>query len=144
MTYGDSTDLGTMCTAISDSVSNTLKSLSLEVADTWVNSKVTGVSTTSVPDLVQKAATYYAYAFILRNLYDTSDSEANGILWYEDQAMDLLEAYIGQSANEDSEAHPYSSSLTPTNIYTKRNLRSIEDDLDYENVDDNEWTEDDE
>lgn len=139
MTYGDSTDLGTLCTAIADSVSSTLKSYALEVADTWVNSKIEGVSTTSVPDLVQKAATYYAYAFILRNLYDTSDSEANGIIWYEDQAQDLIEAYVAQSANEESEVHPYSSNLSPTNVFTKRNIRTIEDDLDYDDIDDNEW-----
>ena len=139
MTYGDSTDLGTLCTAIADSVSSTLKSYALEVADTWVNSKIEGVSTTSVPDLVQKAATYYAYAFILRNLYDTSESEANGIIWYEEQAQDLIEAYVAQSANEDSEVHPYSSNLSPTNVFTKRNIRTIEDDLDYDDIDDNEW-----
>ncbi len=139
MTYGDSTDLGTLCTAIADSVSSTLKSYALEVADTWVNSKIEGVSTTSVPDLVQKAATYYAYAFILRNLYDTSDSEANGIIWYEEQAQDLIEAYVAQSANEESEVHPYSSNLSPTNVFTKRNIRTIEDDLDYDDIDDNEW-----
>ena len=139
MTYGNSTDLGYLKTAISDSVSSNLTSYALEIADTWVNSKVTGVSTTSVPDLVEKAATYYAYSFILRNLYDTSLDDTPMAKKFEEMAEDLLEAYIGQNLNEDSDMHPYSSNLSPTNVFTQRNKRTSYDDTDYDNVDDTEW-----
>jgi hypothetical protein len=120
-------------------VSSNLKSYALEIADTWVNSKVTGVSTSSVPDLVEKAATYYAYSFILRNLYDTSLDDTPMAKWFEDEAKRLLDAYIGQNLNEESDEHPYSSNLSPTNVFTQRNKRTVEDDTDYDNVDDTEW-----
>ena len=58
---------------------------------------------------------------------------------FEKMAEELLSAYIAQNLNEESDAHPYSSNLTPTAVYTGRNPRSVEDDLDYENVDDTEW-----
>lgn len=141
MTYGNSTDLTLLCTSIADSVSSSLKSFGLEIADTWVNSKVEGVSSSPVPDLVEKAATYYAYAFILRNLYDTTDGDAIGLQWFEDTAEKLLESYVAQNATEESEIHPYSGSLSPTNVWTKRDIRTIEDNLDYENQDDNVWEE---
>jgi hypothetical protein len=137
--YGNSTDLGYLITSIADSVSANLKSYALEVATTWVNSKVTGVSTSSIPDLVEKAATYYAYSFILHNLYDTSLDDTAMAKKFEVMAEDLLEAYIGQNMNEDSDMHPYSSNLSPTNTFTQRNKRTSYDDTDYDNVDDTEW-----
>ena len=137
--YGNSTDLGYLLTAIADSVSVNLKSYALEVSTSWVNSKVTGVSTSSVPDLVEKAATFYAYAWILRNLYDTSLEDTENAIWFEKQANDLLNAYIAQNLTEESEAHPYSSNLSPTFAYMGRNKRTATDDTDYDNVEEETW-----
>lgn len=137
--YGNSTDLGYLLTPITNDVSSSLKSYALEVATTWVNSKITGVSTSSVPDLVEKAATYYAYVFILKNLYDTTGEEAPNIDWYEKQANDLLSSYIESVADEESTIHPYSGSLSPTYQYMGRNKRATDDDTDYDDVDDTEW-----
>lgn len=137
--YGNSTDLGYLLTPITNDVSASLKSYGLEVATTWVNSKITGVSTSSVPDLVEKAATYYAYVFILKNLYDTTGEEAPNIDWYEKQANDLLSSYIESVADEESTIHPYSGSLSPTYQYMGRNKRTTDDDTDYDDVDDTTW-----
>ena len=112
----------------------------MELSDAWINSKVEHVPISPVPDLVEKAGTYYAYAFILRNLYDTVDSEAIGLQWFEDTARKLLESYVAQTATEDSEMHPYSGSLSPTGKWTKRDLRELAvDDTDYTDIDDNSW-----
>ena len=64
MTYGSSTDLGYLITAVSADVASDLKSYVLEVADTWVNSKLPAPLTGTVPDSIEKAATYYAYVFL--------------------------------------------------------------------------------
>jgi hypothetical protein len=138
MTYGSSIDLGVLITSIADSVSVGLKSLGLEVADTWVNSKVSSIPPT-VPDLVEKAATYYAYVFILKNLYDTTGEEDPMMDWYEQQAKDLLGAYVEQTATEESTMHPYSGNLTPTNVFTQRNKRTSYDNTDYDNVREPQW-----
>ena len=137
--YGNSTDLGYLLTPIASDVSADLKAYGLEIATTWVKSKITGVSLSSVPDLVEKAATYYAYAFIMRNLYDTTQVEAPNIDWFEKQAEDLLSSYIESVADETSTIHPYSGSLSPTYQYMGRNKRNTEDDTDYDDVDDTKW-----
>ena len=74
--YGNSTDLGYLLTPIANDVSANLKSYALEVSTTWVNSKLPSPITGTVPDLVEKAATYYAYVFLLKNLYDTTGDES--------------------------------------------------------------------
>lgn len=139
MTYGNTTDLGYLLTPITNDVSASLKAYGLEVADSWVNSKLPAALTGTTPDLVEKAATYYAYVFILRNLYDTTGLEAPNIDWYEKQANELLGAYIESTATEDSTIHPYSGNLTPTNVFTQRNLRTAYDDTDYDNVEEPSW-----
>lgn len=138
--YANSTDLGYLITALSSDVSSNLKSYAMEVSTTWVNSKVEGLSTSSVPDLVEKAATYYAYVFILKNLYDTTGEESPMMDWYEKQANELLGAYVAQHATEESEIHPYSSNQSPTHTYTERNLRTtIDSDDDIYYVDEDVW-----
>jgi hypothetical protein len=137
--YGNATDLALLYTALADSVSSNLKTYALEVSTTWVNSKVEGLSTSSVPDLVEKAATFYAYSFILRNLFDVSESDTESAIKFEKMAEDLLGAYIAQQVIESSESHPYSSNLTPTGAYTGRNKRTVEDDTNYDNINEVEW-----
>ena len=141
MTYGNTTDLGYLITPIANDVNSNLKSYALEVADTWVNSKLPAPLTGTTPDLVEKAATYYAYVFLLKNLYDTTGDESPMMDWYEKQANDLLAAYVEQTATEDSTMHPYSGNLTPTHAYTERILRYVNDDdeTDHYDVDDDEW-----
>lgn len=137
--YGNSTDLGYLIYSITDSVNANLKSYALETSTSWVNSKIQGVSLSSVPDLVEKAATYYAYSLILRVLYDTSLDDTAMANKFEKMAEDLLGAYIAQNLDEESDMHPYSGNLTPTYAYTGRNKRTAEDDTDYDNIDDTEW-----
>lgn len=137
--YGDEDTLELLTNSIADDVTSDLLQLGLDAADAWVLSKSLTISITSVPMLVEKAATYYAYVFILKNLYDTNQEEDPMMDWYEKQAIDLLGAYIAQNADEDSTIHPYSSSLTPTNTFTQRNKRTTIDNTDYDNVDDTQW-----
>jgi hypothetical protein len=134
--YGDSTDLGYLLTNIGDSVSSSLKSLALDTADVWVLTKVPSVPT-SVPTKVEKAATYYAYVFILRNLYDTAEADSMSAQWYEQLAEDLLASYASEVPDEMMS--PYKASLTPTNRYMRRDKLTVEDDRDYENVDNVTW-----
>ena len=139
MTYGNSTDLGYLILSITDSVASNLKSYALEIADTWVNSQIPGGVSGTVPDMVEKAATYYAYSFILRTLYDVSLEDTPSAIKFEQMAKDLLAAYVAQTADEDSEIHPYSGNLTPTNVFMQRNKRTAYDDTDYENVEEPNW-----
>lgn len=125
--YGSSTDLGYLITSIADSVSSNLKSYALEVASTWINSQIPGISTSNIPDMIEKAATYYAYVFILRNLYDTDSEESAMMKWYEAQAEALVAAYLAQNPTASDYDSPYSSSLTPTEQYMERNLRTVDD-----------------
>lgn len=137
--YGSSTDLGYLLTPLTNDVSSNLKSYGLEVATTWVNSKLPAPISGTVPDLVEKAATYYAYVFILKNLFDTMGTEDPMMDWYEKQANDLLAAYVEQNATEDSTMHPYSGSLTPTNVFMGRKKKTVYDDTDYDNVEEPQW-----
>ena len=138
MTYGSSTKLDVLITSIADSVTNNLKTLALEVADSWANSKL-GKPVSPTPDLIEKAATYYAYVFILKNLYDTTGEEDPMMDWFNQQAIDLLGAYVAQNATEESEIHPYSGSLTPTNQFTQRIKRTDRDNTNYDDVDSTRW-----
>ena len=137
--YGNSTDLGYLINSVSNDVSANLKSFALEVSTTWVNSKLPAPITGTVPDLVEKAATYYAYVFILKNLYDTTGEEDPMMDWFEKQANDLLAAYVEQNVTEESTMHPYSGSLSPSNVFTQRNKRTVDDDTDYDDVNDVDW-----
>lgn len=142
--YGNSTDLGYLLTSISTSVSANQKSYALEIATTWVNSyNITGLTTASVPDIVEKAATFYAYAFLLRMLYDTSFDDSASAKWYETEAIRLMESYSAIHADEDALTNPYASSLSPGYVYSGRNKRTSYDDTDYDDVDETVWTSDD-
>ncbi len=142
--YGDSTDLGYLTTSISDSVSANLKAYALEIATTWVDSfSIDGLTTASVPDLVQKAATYYAYAFILRNLFDTSIADSMSAKWFETEAYRLMEKYSTTLEVENSLTNPYGVSKSPGYVYTNRNKRTSYDETDYDDIDETTWTVDD-
>lgn len=137
--YGDEDTLEVLINSVADDVSAELLALSLEAADAWVLSKSESISMTSVPVLVEKAATYYAYSFILRNLYDTNGEDSQTAIKFESMAIELLGAYIEQNSTEDSTIHPYSGSLTPTNVFTQRNKRTSYDNTDYDNVEEPQW-----
>jgi hypothetical protein len=140
MVYGDEDSLRTLSNALRDDISDDLLTIGLEVADTWVNSKLSAPISGTSPDAVEKAATYYAYSFILRNLYDTSLSDSPVTIKFETMAIELLDSYIAKSADEEAESHPYSSSLSPTHIYTERDLRTTTDDDDeIYNVSEDTW-----
>jgi hypothetical protein len=134
--YGSATELGYMLTNIGDSVSSNLQTQALNTADAWVLTKVPSVPS-SVPTAVSKAATYYAYVFILRNLYDTAEADSMSAQWFEQLAEDLLASYAATVPDETMS--PYSVRLTPTNRYVRRNKKTVEDDRDYENVDNVTW-----
>ena len=139
MTYASSTKLGYLLTSISDSVSANLKSQAIIAADAWVNSQI-GVISGTVPLLIEEASTDFAYAYILRVLYDTDSEESQSMVWYEKLARELLAAYQAQNPDTPDYESPYSSNLTPTSKYTKRNIRT-EYDPDEDEKDDvtNEW-----
>lgn len=141
MTYGNSADLTLLCNSIADSVSSGLHDFALEIADTWVAGEIGSLTgtLTSTPDMLEKAATYYAYVFILRNLYDTSEMEAANMNWFETQANNLIQEYVAQNTNERSTVHPYSGNLTPTNVFTQRDKRTDRDDTNYDDVDSTRW-----
>lgn len=142
MAYANKTKLEVLITSINDSVSTGLENLALEVADTWATMKMGNKPVvTPTPDMVEKAATYYAYVFILRNLYDTDDVESVTMTWYENAANKLMEAYSADSGDEESPDCPFSSSLTPTQKFIKRNLRTVEDKLEYDEdfIEDTAW-----
>jgi hypothetical protein len=139
MVYVSTTELAKHYAALAADVSSNLQGLAVSVGDSWVNSKVEGISTTSVPSQVQMAATLYAYSFILRNLYDTSIEDSDSAIWYEELAENILGSYIAQNANEESEIHPYSGNLTPTNVFMQRNKRTSYDDTDYDDVEEPNW-----
>jgi hypothetical protein len=140
MVYGNSTDLGYIAIGLADDITSDFKAYCLEVADTWVNSKLSAPITGTTPDAVEKAATFWAYAFMLRSFYDTNISDSPGAMKFEAMAIELLDSYIAKSADEEAESHPYSSSLSPTHIYTERDLRTTTDDDDeIYNVSEDTW-----
>lgn len=140
MAYADSTDYSTLTTSIADSISASLKSLALEVADVWIDSKLESPITGTTPALVEKAATYKAYAYTLRNLYDTDLDDTPMADFWDKEADKLLNAYIGKHTSEESLAHPYSSSQTPTAKEAGKNVRTVYDYTNYDDIDDTKWT----
>ena len=138
MVYASSTKLGYLLTSITDSVSANLKAQAIIAADAWVESMIGPVSG-SVPLLIEEASTDFAYAYILRVLYDTDSEESQSMVWYEKLARELLDAYLAQNPDTPDYESPYSSNLTPTRLYTKRNLRTVEDDDETDNIDDTRW-----
>ena len=139
--YGDGTDLATLYYSITDSVTANMKQLALDTADAWVLTKVNSVPSPT-PNKVEKAATFYAYTFILRDLFDTSLEDSVTAKLYEELALELLESYINDSGDDDEHASPYSSKLTPGNRYSKRDLRTTEYTRDYEYIDNVTWESD--
>lgn len=139
MTYASSTKLGYLITSVTDSVSANLKAQAIIAADAWVESQI-GVVSGTVPLLVEEASTDFAYAFILRVLYDTDSEEAGSVAWYEKLARELLAGYQAQNPDTPDYESPYSSSLTPTEKYMERDVRT-EYDPDEDEKDDvtNEW-----
>jgi len=139
MTYASSTKLGYLIASVDDSVSANLKSQAITTADTWVNSQIGTISGT-VPLLIEEAATHFAYAFILRILYDTDSEESQTMVWEEKLARELLAAYQAQNPDTPDYESPYSSSLTPTEEFMERNIRT-EYDPDEDNKDNvtDEW-----
>ena len=136
--YGSSTDLATLITAISDSVSTDLKQLSLDMADAWVETNVDPITGT-VPKLVVKAATYKAYAYILRNLYDTDIADTPIAQFWDKEAQALIDAYSDSLPDTSTNPSPYSHSLTPTRKEMNKDVRSVYDNTDYTNQDDTRW-----
>ena len=129
MSYADIDNLGTLITSLSEDASVDRITLAVAASDAWVNSKLPAPLTGTIPNLVEMAATYYTYVFILKNLYDTNGEESPMMDWYEKQANDLLSAYVEQNATEESTMHPYSGHLTPTNVFMGRNKRATRDAL---------------
>ena len=139
MSYADIDNLGTLITSLSEDASVDRITLAVAASDAWVNSKLPAPLTGTIPNLVEMAATYYAYVFILKNLYDTNGEESPMMDWYEKQANDLLSAYVEQNATEESTMHPYSGHLTPTNVFMGRNKRATRDYTDYNDVNEVDW-----
>lgn len=137
--YGSSTNLGYIIASIDDSVSANLKAYALTGADNWINSKITGLSTTSPPTLIAQAAEYYAAVLIYRALYDVSIEETPTVVWWEETANNLLNSYIAQNPSAGEEASPYSRSSTPTKAYMERNPRTEEPEIDDHDYVSDEW-----
>jgi hypothetical protein len=137
--YATEANVYLLLTGIVDDISAGLMTYSLTTSDNWANGLLSSpVSVTSTPPLVMQAAEYYSASFILRNLYDVSEGDSGTAIWYEKAARDLLNAYVTSVADENSEVHPYSSSLSPSTVYTERDLRSVYDPLigEHDDVDD--------
>lgn len=126
MAYASSTKLGYLITSITDSVSANLKAQAIIAADAWVESQIGAISG-SVPLLIEEASTDFAYAYILRVLYDTDSEESQSMIWYEKLARELLAAYQAQNPDTPDYESPYSSNLTPTERYMERNVRTEDD-----------------
>lgn len=139
MSYADDSNITTLTNALTDSVSSDLLDLSLTISDNWIDARIGGLDENNPPLLIAQAAEFYAVSFILHNLYDTSNGESPTALWYEKQATEAINAYTAQNSNEDDLTHPYSSSKTPSRIYTNRNKRTTYDYIDYDNQDDTQW-----
>lgn len=117
--YANSTNLGYLIADLDDSVSADLESYALTASDNEILSKIQDVSISSPPALIQQAAEYFAMAFILRKLYDTSQEDTITADWYEKKANEYIGAYASQNLNEESDIHPYSSSQTPATNFTR-------------------------
>ncbi|MBF4468794.1 MAG: hypothetical protein ISP01_05250 [Methanobrevibacter arboriphilus] len=110
MSYLNTDDLNTLIDSLSEDVTDKDIDLATEASDTWIESQLTGIKLTPpYDDLVVKSATYFAYCFILRNLYDTDDEESKTMLWYETLAKEQINAYIIKEDLNKKQGSPYSS-----------------------------------
>ena len=139
MTYADEDKLNTMIHDLEDSVSDDLSALSIEMSDAWINSSISPISGT-IPNLVVMAATYKAYAFILRILYSTEVNDSEITQFWDKQADDVLQAYSDTLGGDSVNPSPYSHSQTPTRKEQNKNVRTTYDYTNYDNVNDTEWT----
>lgn len=117
--YANTTNLGYLIEGLDDSVPSNLETYALTASDNEILSKTTDISITNTPALIQQAAEYFAMAFILRKLYDTSQEDTVSADWYEKKAKEYIGAYASQNLDEDSDIHPYSSSQTPATNFTR-------------------------
>lgn len=122
MSYVDTEDLETLISDLNNSVTDSLKTLSIKASDTWIESKLESLPIQTTDKLVISAATYFAYCFILRNLYDTDEDESKTMVWYENLANEQIGAYINKMDLIDPLDSPYSSKKTKPYIRSKRDL----------------------
>lgn len=122
MSYVDTEDLDTLISDLNNSVTDSLKTLSIKASDTWIESKLESLPIQTTDKLVISAATYFAYCFILRNLYDTDEDESKTMVWYENLANEQIGAYINKMDLIDPLDSPYSSKKTKPYIRSKRDL----------------------
>lgn len=110
MSYLNTDDLNTLIDSLSEDVTNEDITLATNASVTWIESQLTGIKlNTPYDDLVVKSATYFAYCFILRNLYDTDDEESKTMIWYENLAKEQINAYIIKEDLNKKQGSPYSS-----------------------------------
>ena len=109
MSYVDETELDTLINDLNDSVPTNLKSLAIKASDRWVESELTGITISNNDNLIVSSSTYFAYAFILRKLYDTDEGESNTAKWFETLAKEDIGKYINKADITDSLDSPYSS-----------------------------------
>lgn len=119
--YANTDNLTTLTADIPDSIPPALLQYALTASNNEIRSKTPNISTDNPPALIQQAAEYFAIAFILRKLYDTTQEENNTADWYERKAKEYIGAYTAQTQDEDSDLHPYSSSQTPNTNFIRTN-----------------------
>jgi len=139
--YATDTNVSLILQGISDDISASLLSYACGAADIWADSILSApVSKTATPAKVMQAAEYYTAATILRMLYDVSVEDSPQVIMYEKRARDLLNSYVADNVDETSDAHPYSSSMSPSEKFTQRNVRNVIDNDEYdENYVEDEW-----
>nr|WP_302578254.1 hypothetical protein [Methanobrevibacter arboriphilus] len=122
MSYVDTEDLETLISDLNNSVTDSLKTLSIKASDTWIESKLESLPIQTTDKLVISAATYFAYCFILRNLYDTDEDESKTMVWYENLANEQIGAYINKMDLIDPLDSPYSSNKSKPYTRNRRDL----------------------
>ena len=142
--YGSSSNLALLIAGLSDSVSSNQSDYAMTLADNWINSNLTPgqASITTPPTLVGAAADMKAMHYILSMLYGTSDTESPMSAFYKNEAEQFLASYDSMYPGDENydTMHPYSNSQSPTQLFTKRNIRSTYDYNVYDYVPDNIWT----
>lgn len=122
MSYLNTNDLNTLIDSLSDSINQNELNLAISASDTWIESKLEGLPIQTTDKLVISAATYFAYCFILRNLYDTDEDESKTMVWYENLANEQIGSYINKMDLIDPLDSPYSSKKTKPYTRSKRDL----------------------
>lgn len=122
MSYLNTNDLNTLIDSLSDSINQNELDLAISASDTWIESKLEGLPIQTTDKLVISAATYFAYCFILRNLYDTDEDESKTMLWYENLANEQIGSYINKMDLINPLDSPYSSKKTKPYRRSKRDL----------------------